>query len=283
MDTPTTSEQKRSECCTTSVWHSSRIQSSLSLVLILLAAFLFAETIKVLKEYGYVGTDVYPSKTISVFGSADVYKKPDTAEFTFTVVEEGATVDAVAKAAETKVNDAIAALKEKGVNDTEDVKTIAYELAPKVEWQPAECYAYPCERRQITKGYTLNQSVQVRVRDITKAGEMLDAVTGKGVQQVSGLTFKLADEDAARAEARSSAIAESRAKADDIARALGLTVVRVASFNEDGFGGPMFDSMMMSESSLSARSGGMVAEKAATVPSGTNKITSTVNVVYEVH
>ncbi|MBP9760502.1 MAG: SIMPL domain-containing protein, partial [Candidatus Pacebacteria bacterium] len=239
----TTTEQKTGEgrgtCCQTSVLHSNRIHSSLALVLVLLAAFLFAQTINALKEYRYIGGGIAPSNAISVSGTGEIFAVPDTAEFTFSVLEEGATAGAVQQAAATKANELIGALKEKGI-DEKDVKTVVYDLQPKYEWQPLACPGYyPCERKQVQKGFILNQSVQVKVRALDKAGDLLTLVADKGATNVSNLSFTIADEGKVKTEARKLAIDEAKAKADKLASDLGVTLVRIVGFNEDIGGYPM--------------------------------------------
>lgn len=103
-------------CCATSVMHSSRVQGALTLVLILLAAFLFAQTINALKGYRYIGSDVQPISTITVAGEGEKLARPDTAEFTFTVYEEGDTAVAVQDAVSAKAGEIVDALKEQGIS-----------------------------------------------------------------------------------------------------------------------------------------------------------------------
>lgn len=270
------------EQCATTPWVSCVFRNGkVSLVLILLAAFLFAQTIYTLKEYGYVGTSAYPSKTISVSGSGEVFTKPDTAEFTFSVIEEGDTVASVTDAAAKRTNAALAALKEKGVEE-KDVQTIAYTLAPRYEWQPPFCSGYgPCDRKQIQKGFTLTQSVQVKVRDIAKSGEVIDAVSGAGVKEVGTLAFTVADEDAVRADARAQAIEKARTKAQAIAEKLGVSLLRVVSFNEDLYY-PMYEEGRGGGDMAVALDGMNAAKVTPTVPTGENRITSNVTVTYEI-
>ena len=274
-----TAGAKTGLCCDTSLWHSSRIHGSLALVLILLAAFLFAQTINALKEYKYIGGGISPSNAITVMGEGEVFAVPDTAEFTFTVREEAATAGEVQRQGTDKVNGVLAALKEKGVEDA-DIKTVQYMVTPKYEWQPAQCTMYPCNRTQKQVGFTLEQSVEVRVRDMGKAGELVSLATEKGATTVSGLSFTLADEDEVLAEARKVAIDEARAKAEKIASDLGVRLVRIVGFYEDQGDMPM---PYMAMSSKFGMEGDMNEETApAMLPAGENQFMSRVNITYEI-
>lgn len=248
---------------------------AITLVLVLLAAFLLALTIKTVKEVGYVGGGIAPTNAISVSGVGEAVAVPDTAEFTFSIIEEGATAAAVRDAATKKEGDAIKALKEKGIED-KDIKTVAYELAPKYEWKQVGCVRYPCESKQVQVGFALNQSVRVKVRDLDKAGEMLEALTSKGVQSVGGLTFTIDDEDKIKSEARKVAIENARAKADKLAADLGVTLVRIVGFSEDGnYPMPYY------EAAVSADTRTMV-KSTPVVPAGENQVTSNVTITYEI-
>lgn len=280
MDTDATGN--RTCCRSGGVLASSHVRNVLIAVMVLLAAFLFAETIKSFKEYQYVGGGIPVGNAISVSGDGEVFAIPDTAEFTFSVIEEGDSVDAVQQAAEEKVQAALGVLREQGIEDA-DMKTTAFELHPKYEWEPVTCVRYPCEQTQVQRGFTLNRSVQVKVRDLEKAGAVLQAVTNIGVQSVSGLSFTVADEDDKKAEARALAIEEARAKAEKLASELGVSLVRIIGFNEDQFYPQPYMARDMAESSvLPMGMGGDVAPKAAEVPAGENKITSNVMITYEI-
>jgi uncharacterized protein len=252
----------------------------LTIVFILLGAFLLALTIKTAREISYVGRGAPPTNVINVSGSGEVVALPDTAEFTFSVIEEGDTAVAVRDAANKKMSDAMAVLKEKGVED-KDVKTTAYDLQPKYEWQPVTCVRFPCDRTQVQKGFTLTQHVKVKVRALDTAGDVLAAVTGKGVQAVSGLTFTVADEDASKAEARKVAIEEAQAKAKELAADLGVTLVRVVGFSEDSaYPTPFYGERAMSVDADVAA--GSAMKLSANVPAGENQVVSNVLITYEV-
>lgn len=255
-----------------------RLQGVFLVLGILLAAFLFAETLKSLKEYRYVGGGVPPTNVISVNGEGEVFAIPDSAEFTFSVEESGDTVAAVQEAAKGKVDAALAALKSKGVEE-KDVKTAAYELHPKYEWIPAQCVRFPCDRRQVQRGFTLTQTVAVTVRDANRSGELLQAVTDAGAQNVSGLTFKLAEPEVKQAEARALAIEDAKEKADELAKELGVSLVRIVNFGESNAVPPMPYNMKLE----SAFGGAMdQAASAPQVPAGENRILSNVTISYEI-
>ena len=277
METTNTTTEKTSTCCP--VLQGGRLHASLALVLLLLAAFLFAQTIKSFKEYRYVGGGISPSNAITVSGDGEVFAVPDTAEFTFSVIEEADTAKEVQDIATVKANAAIDALKVEGIEES-DIKTINYSLSPKYEWKAAaSCLGYNCPKNGEQVGFTINQSMRVKVRDLDRAGELLELVTGKEVASVSGLNFTVADEDSLRSEARKKAIDEAREKAEVLANDLGVSLVRIVGFSEGGnYSMPMYARSM--EASFDMAVG--VMEESVSVPAGENKITSEVNITYEI-
>ena len=76
------------------------------------------------------------------------------------------------------------------------------------------------------RGYEVRQSTTVKVRDTAKAGDFLAGVGEKGANEVSSLNFTFDDPDQVQDEARNEAIADAKAKADVLAKQLGVRIVR---------------------------------------------------------
>ena len=130
---------------------------------------------------------------------------------------------------------------------------------------------------QTLRGYQVTQTLEVKVRDTNKAGELLSGVGSKGASQVSSLSFTTDNPDAIQAEARTKAIADAKSKADELAKELGVSIVRVVGFNENG-NYPIYYAKTMSAGMGAADS----AAPAPELPVGQNKITSNVSVTYEI-
>ncbi len=87
-------------------------------------------------------------------------------------------------------------------------------------------------------GYTVTRSFAVKVKQLAKAGAVVDAATKAGATQINGVFFGLADDHAARAQATAKAVADARSKAEQLAAAAGLHVTGIASISLDaGYGG----------------------------------------------
>ncbi len=222
---------------------------------VFLALFLLVKTLDVL-AYGIGRSDMYPTNTITVDGTGEATAIPDIATISYSVTEKGATVGEAQTKATKKMDAALAFLKDAGVEE-KDTKTTGYNVYPEYEYaQPCYydgCPEYAGSPRII--GYQVSQSVEVKVRDTEKAGEILQGLGDTGVQNIYGPNFTVDDEDAARAEAREMAIAEAREKAKALAKQLGVRLGDVVSFYEnsgaypyygEGFGGAM-DAAMTKE------------------------------------
>lgn len=264
------------------VLHETRhIRSAVFAVLVVLTLFLLASAVYVLKEYSFIGAGASITNTISVSGSGEVFAVPDIATFSLTVQEEAKEVADAQEVATKKMNDIIAYLKQQGIED-KDIKTTEYSVQPKYEWKQVTCRVgevCPPGNSELT-GFIVSQTLTVKVRDTKKAGELLSGAGGRGVSQVSGLSFTIDDEDALKAQARKLAIDEAQAKAEALANDLGVNIVRIVGFNENE-GGYM---PYMERSMVMDMAGGMGAAKAAApeMPTGENKVSSNVSITYEI-
>lgn len=226
-----------------------------------------------------VDENPYGPSTISVSGSGEVVAIPDVGNFTFTVEAEGDTAEAAQETSATAMNDILAFLAEQGVEE-KDVKTTNYNLMPKYRYEERVCannsYCPPGERVQ--DGFSVYQSVSVKVRDTKETGPLLTGVGERGATNISGITFTVDDDEALKTEARAKAIADAKAKAEVLAADLGVKLVRVMSYYEEsgypkayGYGGAM--DMAVEESAMRVT---------PDIPTGENTTTSNVTLVFEI-
>ena len=246
-----------------------------------LALFLVVLTVGEMKSIHYIGSGVTATNTISVSGEGKVFAVPDTATFTVTVQEEGKDVKTAQDAATKKSNDIIAYLKGAGV-DAKDIQTTDYSVNPQYDYNSTVCpqYGYCPPSRQTLKGFQVSQTLTVKVRNTDKAGDLLSGVGSKGAFQVSGLSFTIDDQTALEAEARGKAIDDARTKAEALAKQLGVSLVRIVGFSENGGGYPIY--YAAKTMAMDSAAGGVAAPPSPEIPTGQNQITSNVNVTYEI-
>jgi uncharacterized protein len=114
--------------------------------------------------------------------------------------------------------------KLKSMNLGEDaIRTVAYELHPEFDY---------ANGRQTLRGYLAVNTIEVRVDDIARVGEVLGVSVGSGATSVGGLRFDLKDRDGAEREALRLAVRDARARADAAAAGAGMRVERVVRIEE---------------------------------------------------
>lgn len=257
------------------------IWSTLVGVFALLIVFLVAVSIKEFKTIGYVGKSEQVVNTISVTGKGEIVTKPDVATFSFTVTETGKTVADAQAQATAKIDSALKAVKSGGVEE-KDIKTTSYTINPHYEYQDGVCTPGGICRpgKNIPTGYDVSESIEVKVRDLTKAGALFGSIGTAGVQNVSGLSFSIDDNDAMKAKARDIAITNAKAKAQALADQLGVSLIRITGYY-DNSEQPPFYNVGMGGDMMSAKA--MSAPMAApSIPAGEQKVTSSVSVTYEI-
>ena len=257
------------------------LQLSVAL-LAMLIVFIGISALRQYKEYRFVGVGVEAKNTITVSGMAEVQAVPDVAIFTISVNKEGKTAKEAQSIATKAINDTIDFLKNEEAIAEKDIKTMNYNIRPRYEWLKQNCTPTPfntqdCDQKRTLVGYQVSQSIRVKVRDIDRAGEVLAGVGSLGIDNVSGLSFEIDDDDVLKARARREAIADAKRKAEVLAYDLGVEIIRVAGFSEGGTRNirPMYAKMMAVEDAA-------LAEEVPSLPVGENTIRSNVTITYEI-
>jgi len=205
---------------------------------------LVAFALSVLAFSSTYSRSVEPSsfRSFVVSGEGEAVAIPDVAEFTFSVITQGGTdIPALQKKNTDTTNAIIDFLKGSGV-DKKDIKTQSYSVQPRYQYYDCNnirpgyngtsaSEPQPCPPPEIV-GYSINQSVLVKIRDFDKAGELLAGTTERGANQVSGLSFTIDDPEMLQMQAREDAIAQAQEKAESIAKAGGFHVGRLLSIDE---------------------------------------------------
>ena len=161
---------------------------------------------------------------ISVTGQGRVTGIPDTMVITLGVSVLRPTVGQATGDAATLADAVIAALKAGGVAEAA-IQTPSYSVYPEYDYR---------EFDERLRGYRVSNQLQVKVRDLDRAGELIDAATAAGGDDtvVHGLSFSIEDNQALLEAARAAAWADAEAKARQLARLAGLTLGRATSITE---------------------------------------------------
>ncbi|MCV0369292.1 SIMPL domain-containing protein [Filomicrobium sp.] len=177
-------------------------------------------------------TAISPSKaddmkrTVTVSASASVEVDPDAASITSGVVSEAATAREALDANTKSMSNLIDGLKAAGITD-KDIQTSNFSIHPRHEHNPKD--GGPPK----LVGYSVNNSVNVLVRDLPKLGEILDLMVSLGANQMQGMNFIVTNAETLKDDARREAIANAQRRAKLYATAAGAKVGDVVRISED--------------------------------------------------
>ncbi|MDR0819292.1 MAG: SIMPL domain-containing protein [Oscillospiraceae bacterium] len=164
------------------------------------------------------------TRVIEVTGNGSVKATPDIAVLNLGVTTTGATT--AIQSENTAIMDRVlAAVKALGV-DEKDIKTDGYYMNPN--------YDYANGKGDKIIGYTVYNTIEVKVRNISKAGEVLAAANAAGANTNNGVSFRLSDVETYYNQALEKAISNAKGKASTIAKALGVSVELPVRVSENG-------------------------------------------------
>jgi uncharacterized protein len=100
--------------------------------------------------------------------------------------------------------------------------------------------------KQTPRGFVARNTIDVRVDDLARVSDVLDAATASGATMIHGLRFDLKNRSALEREAIQRAVADGLARAEAAASGAKRSVDRVVRIEETGMrGGPMPPPPMM--------------------------------------
>lgn len=256
-----------------------KIQKAAFAAITLLAVFLLGQSLAVFGGLRYIGTNPQAQSIISVSGKGEVVAVPDIASFNFSVEKESLFVADAQNEVAKRTNDIITFLKKNGVAE-KDIKTSGYHIYPRYEYQTkgdGGVLMPSSDGRRYLAAYVVSQSVEVKVRALADAGKLLSGLGELGATNVSGLSFDFDKHDELVREARNKAIADARAEAEKLSKALGVRLVRIVSYNEGG-GYPIYYTKAEAAGYGIGGDGRVTPE----IPVGEDKLISQVTIAYEI-
>lgn len=177
-------------------------------------------------------------RSFSVSGEGRVSAIPDISQFTFSVITQGDKTESVKALQERnteKANEVLKFVKSEGI-EKEDIKTQVYNLEPRYQTYPCPQYlalTHSCKPSEII-GYTVTQTILVKIKDFEKIGRIFSGVVEKGANAVSQLSFTIEDQTELQNQARVKAIEKAKDKAKAIAKAGDFKLGRLLYIEEAG-------------------------------------------------
>jgi uncharacterized protein YggE len=201
---------------------------------------------------------VAPVRGITVNGVGDAKAPPDIARANVGVEVRSETVDQATTEANQRMAAIVAALGKLGIAQ-KDMRTHSFSISfeqqpmpPPVplphESAPAEpaprtrqaapgqtAAAPPAPAPPVIRGYyRASNMLEVTVRDLDKAGQVLQAATDAGANNVWGISFELEDPQPLLAQARVKAVEHAKQNAAALAKLSGVKLGAIISVSEGG-------------------------------------------------
>ncbi|RZN72004.1 MAG: DUF541 domain-containing protein [Candidatus Methanolliviera hydrocarbonicum] len=161
-------------------------------------------------------------KTISVTGEGEVTVVPDICILSLGIEAQDKEVTKAQAVAAGAMNDVMTTLEEKGILE-KDIQTSDYSIDP--VW----------EERKIV-AYRVKNMVKVKIRDVDKIGEIIDAAAKAGgdLTRIEGIRFSIDDPKPYYEDARRKAVCDAREKAEQLAELNGVKLGEPISVSESG-------------------------------------------------
>lgn len=210
---------------------------------------------------------------ITVTGEGEMTAAPDMAIVNLAVLRDAQTAREALSANNEAMAKVLAAMKEAGIEDR-DLQTGGINIQPR--------YVYPDDKNGLKEptitGYSVTNTLTVRIRDLAKVGNILDTSVTLGVNQGGDLSFVNDNPSGVITEARKRAVADAIARAKTLTDAAGVGLGKVIEINEQSrrpMPVPIGRSKMVAMAAA--------PEDSVPVASGENSYNVSVNVTFEIN
>jgi len=163
---------------------------------------------------------------IWVNGHGEVNAAPDIAILQLGISAQRASVAEAQAEAATAMDNVMTALKQGGVAD-KDIQTQYFSIQQVTRWDEDK-------QQEIVIGYRVSNMVIAKIREIDKTGSIIDAVAEAGgdLTRIDNISFSIDDSSEYRKEARDKAMADAKAKAEQLANLSGVRLGKPTYISE---------------------------------------------------
>lgn len=177
------------------------------------------------------GIPVQPPQSpqgISVVGEGIVLAQPNVVRITLGVdIFDQSLSNAQTQAAQ-RMDAVVQKLKADGITE-DNIRTVSYNVNPQYDQQGSG--------GPVLRGYQVQNMVEVKSNNVGGLGSLLDDVVSVGATRIFGISFESDNPEALKTQARDQAMANARAKGDQLARDAGVSLGRPISIEESDTGG----------------------------------------------
>ena len=176
-------------------------------------------------------SDGSPARNLTVVGSGSASAVPDLATAQIGVDTQAASPQAATRQNDKRLLAVIESLMAAGIAEP-DIQAAHYNLYAEQRYRP--------DTGEPTGEFTyrVNNSLSVKVRDLSKVGAILGEAVKAGANNISGVYFSIEDTAALEAAAREKAVADAKARAQSLAQLSGVQLGEIVAISEVITGGP---------------------------------------------
>ena len=209
-------------------------------------------------------TDI--SRQINVSGVGKVYLAPDIAYIYVGVHTQNSEVAAALSENNQQAQQISSTLTGLGIA-AEDIQTSAFNVYPQQNYNP--------DGSQGDITYAVDNTVNVKVRDLQKLGDILNAVVANGANSINGISFDVENRTDAEAQARKLAVQDAQAKAKELADLSGVELGELVSVSASAPSAP--------SPVYSVKGGAAAMDASVPVAAGQLVIEIDANMTYAIH
>ncbi len=206
------------------------------------------------------------AKTIVVNGAGEATRAPDVAYLTLGVEADGATASEALRKNSAQMEATIKTLRDAGV-DKKDIQTANLSVGARYD------YSQEGKAPRLI-GYQATNTVSVKLRNLEKAGGVIDKAVASGSNRLDSISFGFADPKPLLNDARRAAVADARERAALYADAAGVKLGSVLQISDSFSQNPGPIPVMMRAD--------MAEAKAVPIAAGEQSIGASVTIVYAI-
>lgn len=166
-----------------------------------------------------------PAQDLVIAAGHGVVKRAPDQAFVTVASEARSRLPREAQAQNAKVATAIRAKLADFSLPADAIRTLSVDMQPEFDW---------ANGKQTLRGYLANNVIEIRLDDVSKVGEVVDAVIAAGATRVTGVRFTLKDMAGAEQDALKLASAAALGRARAMAEGVGRNVDRIVRLDETG-------------------------------------------------
>ena len=174
-----------------------------------------------------------PTPTVDVTGEGIVNVVPDEVTVKVRVENTGKNATVIKQQNDRTVNDVLKFIKGMGIAD-KDVQTEYIRLSKNYEYNTK------------TYNYAANQSISVKLRDLSKYEGLMNGLLESGINRIDGVAFSSSNKENLETSARKKAIENAQMKAKEYSAVLGQSIgkaIAISEFRMSNTPQPMYRAM----------------------------------------